>query len=204
MAAMEIPPLSVRIVDTRMQRTADRSRFVDAATMAELTQWLATLTGPGLLALGQPLLVPTTGWTGNLTDWGLADYAQYDELVRALTTTAHDVLVVTGDVHFGRVAEVQLPTGRRIIELIASPMTLVDDRAGRSWKAPPAVFPARPVACAVSAPVSVGPFRTVENHFATLALWAEGGSVRVEHTAWEVGVDGSVPKPLPGFSGRLH
>lgn len=202
--ALELPPLSVRIVDTRFARSPDRSRFMDAATMAEIAGWLAALTGPGLLAVGQPILVPLTGWRGHLTDWALADYAQYEDLVRALTAVAHDVVVVTGDVHFGRVAEVQLPNGHRLVEIVASPMILVDDHAGRNWRSPPQTFPAWPIPGAVSSPVTVSPFQTVENHFATLGLWSEGASVRLEHTGWEIGTDGSLPQPRTGYSGRLN
>ncbi|HYI22831.1 MAG TPA: hypothetical protein VEX62_09380 [Candidatus Limnocylindrales bacterium] len=202
--ALEIPPLSARIVDTRFSRSADRTQIVDPQTMAELVSWLAGLTGPALLALGQPILVPTTGFVGHFTDWALADYAQYAELALALTNVNHDVVLVTGDVHFGRVAEVQLPNGRRIVEIVSSPMALVDDRAGRNWRSPPSIFPARSIPGVVSAPVSVQPFQTVENHLATLALWAEGTSVRLEHTCWLIGADGSQPQPVPGYSGRLH
>lgn len=202
--AIELPPLSVRIVDTRFSRTADRTQFMDPATLAELTGWLQALTGPAILTLGQPILAPRTGWRGSLSDWTLTDYAQYADLVRALSAVAHDVVIVTGDVHFARVAEAWLPNGRRIVEIIASPMALVDDRAGLKWKAPPPTFPAFPVPGVVSAPVKVGPLQTFANHFATLALWAEGGSVRLDHTAWLVGADGSSPQPMAGFSGRLN
>lgn len=202
--AIELPPLSMRVVDTRFTRSADRLRFVDATTMDELVAWLSGLAGPAVLALGQPILVPATGWRGHLTDWALADYAQYDQLVRALMAVEHDVVVVTGDVHFGRAAEVRLPNGRRLIEIVASPMALVDDRTGRAWRSPPPIFPARPVPGAPSAPVTVMPFQTVDNHFATLALWSEGAAVRIEHTAWQIGADGGLPSPLAGYSSRLH
>jgi hypothetical protein len=202
--AIELPPLSMRIVDTRFSRTADRSQFMDPATLAELATWLQSLTGPAILTLGQPILSPQTGLRGYLSDWTLPDYAQYADLVRALSAATHDVVIVTGDVHFARVAEVHLPNGRRIVEIIASPMALVDDHAGRKWKAPPQTFPAFPVPGVVSAPVTVGALQTFENHFATLALWAEGGSVRLDHTAWLVGADGSSPQPIAGFSGRLN
>ncbi|CAN5285252.1 hypothetical protein BH24CHL7_BH24CHL7_12090 [soil metagenome] len=204
MHALEVPPLSVRIVDTRFSRSTDRSRFMDASTMTQLADWLAGLQGPAVLAVGQPVLAPSTGWRGHVTDWTIADYAQYEDLVRALLAVAHDVVVITGDVHFGRVAEARLPNGRRLIEIVASPMMLVDDRAGRSWKQPPPTFPARAIPGAISTPVTVSPFRTVENHFATLALWSEGAGVRLEHTAWQIGTDGSLPQHLAGFSGLLH
>ena len=116
----------------------------------------------------------------------------------------HDVLIVTGDVHFGCTAEAVLPNGRRIVEIVASPMVLVDDRAGLAWHAPPTTFPARPVPCAVSSAVTVGEPHTFANHVATLALSAEGSSVRVNHVAWEIGVDGSLPRPVQGYAGRLQ
>jgi len=202
--ALELPPLSIRSVDTRFARTADHSAFMDPQAMAEITAWLAALNGPGMLVLGQPIFVTEAGWRGNVTDWGLPDFAQYDDLVRALTSVQHDVLVVTGDVHFGRVAEAVLPNGRRLVEIIASPMVLVDDRAGRSWHEPPTAFPARPVPCAPTSAVTFSPYRTIENHFSILSLSAEGSAVHVEHSGWEIGVDGSLPRPVPGYSGRLQ
>jgi hypothetical protein len=202
--ALELPPLSIRSVDTRFARAADHSVFMDPQAMTEIAAWLLTLSGPGMLILGQPIFVTEAGWRGNLADWGLPDFAQYDDLVRALTSVQHDVLVVTGDVHFGRVAEAVLPNGSRLVEIIASPMVLVDDRAGRSWHEPPSAFPARPVPCAPTSAVTVNPYRTIENHFSILSLWAEGQAVRVDHSGWEIGVDGSLPRPVPGYSGRLQ
>jgi len=201
---IELPPLSVRIVDTRFSRSGDRSRFMDPQTLAQITGWLANLTGPGILALGQPILGQRTGPRGYISDWTLVDYDQYADLARALSLVQHDVIVITGDVHFGRVSQVQLPNGRKIVEIIASPMILVDDRAGRKWRPPPQTFPAFPIPGVVSSPVSVGPLQKFDNQFATLALWAEGGSVRLDHTCWLVGGDGSNPQPVPGYSGRLN
>jgi hypothetical protein len=52
--------------------------------------------------------------------------------------------------------------------------------------------------------VTVGAYRTIENHFSILSLSAEGPLVRVDHSGWEIGADGSLPRPLPGYSGRLQ
>jgi hypothetical protein len=60
------------------------------------------------------------------------------------------------------------------------------------------------VPCAISAPVTSSPFRTIENHFSILSLSAEGAAVQVDHTAWEIGADGSSPRPVSGYSGRLQ
>ena len=97
--------------------TPDHQRVID---------WIDGLQGPGVLVLGQPMLAAEAGFKGNIADWGLPDYRQYGPLVAAIQRSRHDIVVLTGDVHFGRVAGAPLPSGANLYEVIASPFSLVE------------------------------------------------------------------------------
>jgi len=85
-----------------------------------------------VLVLGQPLLTLGEGraW-GVRADVNLPHFDdQYSRLCRALTAAEHDVVVLTGDVHFWRVATVTLQRLDRerpttLVEVISSPMSQV-------------------------------------------------------------------------------
>ena len=73
--------------------------------------------------LGKTLIVGVAG----AFDDNLRSYPrQYGRLCDALARSAHDVVVVCGDAHFGRVAAIDVPgTGRRHVEVISSPLTVL-------------------------------------------------------------------------------
>lgn len=74
--------------------------------MQALLDWVGSLTCPGVLVVGQPVLAKAEGrapW-GEHSDWNLPAFDQYPGLVRALSSAPHDILVLSGDVHFGRIA----------------------------------------------------------------------------------------------------
>ncbi|MGH7418451.1 MAG: hypothetical protein ACREKB_11810, partial [Candidatus Rokuibacteriota bacterium] len=48
-AAFAAPPLSFRVAETRLNRTSDRARFMNAADLSALGQWIDGLAGPGVL-----------------------------------------------------------------------------------------------------------------------------------------------------------
>jgi hypothetical protein len=79
-----------------------------------------------------------------------------------------------------------------LIEVIASPLALVDRRAGGSWSPPPEQFPAVAIPGVPRVPVTR--VRTLEswaNHFLTVELSDAGGggvSLNVHH--WPVASDG--------------
>ncbi len=102
-------------------------------------RWMEGLQGPGVLVVGQPVLIGEASGPRplvsepNRTLWSaldrnLADYAQYEELLGYIKASAHSIVVLSGDVHFGRVACVRpqpdLPDAE-FVEVIASPMQLV-------------------------------------------------------------------------------
>jgi hypothetical protein len=132
--------LSFFVADTRINRDGARPadprhppRFMAPTDFEALISWIEGLRSPGVLVIGQPLLA--TG--GNPGDRCLPDFPdQYARLCRSLAAASHDVAVLSGDVHFGRVARIEMqrpdrarPT--RLYEVISSPMALVSLFHGR-------------------------------------------------------------------------
>lgn len=123
--------LDVLVADTRINRSADG--FMAEADFTALLGWIGGLRGPGVLAIGQPLLGPARSVKKRLivTDHNLPAFRdQYVRLCDALAAAPHDVLVLAGDVHYGRVTELAVPRADRarpgrIVEVISSPMALV-------------------------------------------------------------------------------
>jgi hypothetical protein len=202
-AQFAVGPLSFFVADTRMARTEDDAAFMTGDQLAALGAWARGLAGPGVLVTGQPIFAAERGWQGRFTDLGLADYRQYGDLARILTSTTHDIVVLTGDVHFGRVATCQLPNGPRLIEVIGSPFALVHPLAAGKWGPAPATFPAKPVPGVVQLPVSTSAYRRDDEHFVTAGFTGAGAAVQVKVTAWPVrsGID---PSGEPVLTTVLH
>jgi hypothetical protein len=169
------PQLSVFVADTRMHRTRQEppgfwgtlepslvkyGQFMAESDLDKLVDWLARLTCPGVLVLGQPLFSNPESYVTELfgkqaiiSDLNLPAFRpQFQRLVRALQYAPHDVLVLAGDVHFGRVARVQpyLLDGAdasTLFEVIASPMAQLPGANGAFYpdvSEGPRTFPANP------------------------------------------------------------
>lgn len=203
--ALEVPPLSVRIADTRIHRDPAGRRFMRDKDLRALGRWIEGLRGPGVLVVGQPVLVEKTslretlrrkGLKGTIVkflDRNLPDYAQYEELVRYIKASRHSIVLLTGDVHFGRVSHGELAAGSTasLVEVISSPMQAVlDDEGeplfGRYRPAPADRFPglrSREVA-------------RRRNQFATVEFRRSGDEGRVEMTvrSWPISYPGD-PTP---------
>lgn len=194
--SLDVPPLSIRSVDTRRSRTSDQTTFMPSAELDQLGTWVDGLTGPGALVFGQVVFAPSAGWSGRFTDWGLPDFEQYEDLVRILMRSQHDLLVLTGDVHFGRISGCSLPSGASLIEIISSPLALVDPRAGGTWHGPPGMFPAYGIPGTTQREVWVADqYEVSGNHFATLEFQAMGPRVRLTVRAWPLATGGMAPAP---------
>src|SRR5215204_2928230 len=209
------PQLSVFIADTRMHRERETERFMLDADLDRLVEWLAGLTCPGVLVLGQPIhATPLSIWKGlfgtdnTITDRNLPAFTQFARLAQALQLAPRDVCVLSGDVHFGRVASVELfregeIEPMRLFEVIASPMGQLD--GANSYFDPnegPSTFPANPehtapgvtpgsiswtntVPTLAGEPNIPGHGRHAMEHFMTLAFSAAvNGDVRVRVSAW--------------------
>jgi hypothetical protein len=156
-----------------------------------LAQWIQSLTGPGVLVVGQPLFNDKAGRLyGTFADWNLADYRQYHPLAQLLTQCPHSIVILTGDVHYGRIAWCPLTSGGELIEVISSPMSLVDRQAEGSWDRAPDLFPPYALPGVPRAPVyTLGSqvFSPVGSHFLTLEFSATGAGARMSVRFWPIG-----------------
>lgn len=193
----DIGSLSFFIADTRMNRSADQTSFMQPTDIEALQAWVSRLRGLGVLVIGQPVLSARAGWRGKLTDWNLADYDQYGDFIRALDRTEHSILILTGDVHYGRVARCQLRPEVELVEVISSPTALVNKLVGGKWNAAPARYPAFDVPGAFSRAVTTDlNFTLTDNHFLTLAFSAVAQRTRVLINAWPIVSEGRPVNPI--------
>jgi hypothetical protein len=82
-------------------------------------RWAAGLKGPGALVLGQPLWIGSGDWQ----DWNPPSFvAQYARIWKALGDAPFDIVVLSGDVHHSRLLEIEVCPGRRVWELVSSPV----------------------------------------------------------------------------------
>jgi hypothetical protein len=188
-----VPPVSFLIVDTRVNRDADQKNFMKATDLETVRRWVDGLSGPGVIVVGQPLLQGKTNFlSGTFGDWNLPDYEQYSTLAAVVGASQHSLVVLTGDVHFGRVARSSLRSGAELIEIISSPMSLVDDAAKGKWEKAPPTFPAipssafSPASLARSEVVTEADFSPTEGHFLTLEFTRRGPGAQARLRFWPV------------------
>jgi hypothetical protein len=191
-AAFHVGALEFLVLDTRFKRDRNRQAFLSAADFAAFQAWVAGLSGPGVVVLGQPIFADRAGMRGNIADWNLPDFAQYRDLCRVLLSSPQSVMVLTGDVHYGRIASATLPSGADLVEIIASPMALVDRSAGGRWNSAPQRFPAMPLEGIASVAVRTDAgWNRFANHFVTLEFNDKAGGVRLRIRAWETEPSGT-------------
>jgi len=188
-----VPPVNFLSVDTRVNRDADRRNFMKPSDLETVGQWVEGLQGPGVLVVGQPLLQGKTGFlSGTFGDWNLPDFEQYSALAAIVGGTKHSLIILTGDVHFGRVARSSLQSGAELVEIISSPLSLVDAAAKGKWEKAPQTFPAIP--SSASAPASLARseviteanFSPTDGHFLTLEFTGRGPGANVSLRYWPV------------------
>lgn len=131
--------LSFCIADLRSYRS--KTQFIDNEGFDKLTAWARGLTGPGVLVIPQILIDEKNRQERNL----LSFTRQYSDLIVALASSGHDVVLMSGDAHFGRIAQVQMgDKGGRLIEVVSSPMsnlTGLNSFAADTAKGSPTLFP---------------------------------------------------------------
>lgn len=110
--------LSFCLADFRTRR--HENGFIDEAGLQKIEQWATQLSMPGVLVSSQNLMDEPGGPEKNLTHFT----EQYTRLINALGASGHDIVCLTGDVHFGRVATAPLGNkGARLIEVVSSPLS---------------------------------------------------------------------------------
>jgi hypothetical protein len=206
-----VGPLSFLIADTRSNRSADLADFMCQTDLQAVEQWIRNLPGPGVLVLGQPVFREKTGHLqGIFGDWNLPDYDQYGRLARMLAQSHHSIAILTGDVHYGRIAWCTFSSGRELTEVISSPMSLVDKKAEGSWEEAPSLFPtfalpgsdAPPVVRTQVQTLEKETFSPIDSHFLTLEFSATGAHVRMTVRFWPVRRQGS--SPSGGFGETVY
>ncbi|MEP1447288.1 MAG: hypothetical protein ABJK37_14385 [Paraglaciecola sp.] len=131
--------LSFCVADLRSYRS--KTQFIDRQGFEKLCNWATGLSRPGVLVIPQILLTDKNKQERNL----LSSKTQYSALIKALASSGHDIVVMSGDVHFGRIAQVRMGAhGGRLIEVVSSPMsnlTGLNSVASDKAKATPKQFP---------------------------------------------------------------
>ena len=138
---LDVPPLSFLVLDNRSQRQADRSRSLPPGALAKVAAWVDRLIETrsfGVVVTGQSLLDEKVGdLKGAVADRVLANYGDYPQLVRELarlSEAGRPVLLLTGDVHWGRAVEVRSEGQIRFLEVISSPSALVSSVGADQFK----------------------------------------------------------------------
>jgi hypothetical protein len=193
-ASFKVGRLSVYVADTRIDRKAERHAFATDAQLEKIVQWLEDLDGPGCLVVGQLMFSGKAGIFGRWKDWGLADYDQYGQLAGAILAAKHSVVILTGDVHFGRIAICTRPEDPDIVEVVASPLALVAPVPANKWKEAPDMFPDWAINGIARRPVrTVEGFKLNVNQFSTVGFTSSGPYVRMQVRAWPVETNGLRP-----------
>ncbi|TVQ99608.1 MAG: hypothetical protein EA399_06980 [Desulfovibrionales bacterium] len=127
---LDIPPISLFIADTRIERTT--RHFMTAKARKKLQQWIGRINSQGLHGVfvsGQSLFAEKVNAVrGSLADWELPNYDDFHEVAVTLKQAAKPLICVSGDVHWGRnlVARSRMPQHfGDIYEVITSPVALV-------------------------------------------------------------------------------
>jgi hypothetical protein len=155
--------VSFFVADTRSQRDkADKAgaQFFQNAQWQALEQWARSLSGPGVLVLGQPMFQEDGDWK----DHSLSNFpSNYGRLAALIEDTQagkfnapHHILMISGDIHTGRYSRAAIADVQRggseerdfstVHEFVASPASLVGPYyPGRepSVSRPPAKLPVK-------------------------------------------------------------
>jgi hypothetical protein len=129
---IDIDPLSIIVLDQRSLRNSDRSSTLGPNGIQQLNDWVDRLIKEkkfGAVVTGQSLLdKPVSEFSGAVADWMLANYGDYESIVESLgrlSDAGRPVLLLTGDVHWGRVTKIREAGRIKFIEIICSPASLV-------------------------------------------------------------------------------
>lgn len=109
-------PISFFFFDTTSTRKYTRGEDKPAQLAADhlvqqLCTWAQNLTSPGILVIGQPLLVPQyySSIGGLVGDYHPSSFIQdFRKIMEALIAAPWDVAILTGDVHWSRIVEADL------------------------------------------------------------------------------------------------
>ncbi|MBA4143179.1 MAG: metallophosphatase [Nitrosospira sp.] len=133
-SVINVEPLSLFLADGRSKRDPDRASVFTPRARAQLTHWVSeTITSRriGLFVTGQSLLdSPAREWKGKIADYLMPNYGDFQHITSELGRLVEaglPIILITGDVHWGRVAAIRDTRTEResIFEIISSPTSLV-------------------------------------------------------------------------------
>ena len=135
---LDVPPISFFLMDTRSLRDVHKSSVMSGTALRRLRDWVTRLINSdpaifGVIASGQPLLDRAAGrLQGRFVDYTLPNYGDFPMIAKELSRLAdsgRQFLLLSGDVHWGRVSEGTNRTLGRpstaFYEVISSPTSLV-------------------------------------------------------------------------------
>ena len=93
-------------------------------------------------------------------------------------------MILTGDVHYGRIASSPLRSGAELIEIISSPMSLVDESAKGKWEEVPERV--APAALAPTGLFTNPDFKPNDSHFLTLEFTKRGTGTNLRLRYWPI------------------
>jgi hypothetical protein len=118
-------------------------------------------------------------------------------LLRLLKSSTQSLVLLTGDVHYGRVASAPLrpELGTKVVEIISSPLSLVDKKAEGIWEPAPEIF--RQVHTEKE-------FAFNQRHFLTLEFTAVGNrNISLTVKFWPIAPIGAMPRSTIVYSTQL-
>jgi hypothetical protein len=146
-AAQEITvgKVSIFLADSRTHRRRGGPNAYAENTLAALREWVDQVNetrNTGIFVTGQSLLDEKAGWIGGrVGDMRLANYQDHGAIWRELLRLERPFLLLTGDVHFGRMVRVETLSSlpKRGWEIIVSPASLCQGGSlpklfARDWK----------------------------------------------------------------------
>jgi len=128
---VDVHPLSFFLADARSKRDPERAFAFTPECRACLRDWVDRLERErrvGVFVCGQSLLQAAVGEArGQLFDWELANYRDYAAVLAELGRARQRLLLLTGDVHWGRVTSAldRFSGEPRLHEVVVSPLSLV-------------------------------------------------------------------------------
>ncbi len=206
--------LSFCVADLRMERS--EAGYLSDESHQQVINWVNNLSTPGVLAIPQPLIAEY----GDKHDKNLPDWDQYNDLLRAIENGRHDIVVLTGDVHYGRVSQVLVGNSQnKLTEIITSPMSNLSEINGFAATGPdlsPKEFPlvsvnemSKNVINHIAKVTTEKkwwdiryPKERTHEHFMTVEFFQHGGAVNMNVNAWharEIDKRSGSPKKIRGF-----
>ena len=138
---VDLSLVSFLFADGRSAREANMSRAFHGDALTRIKDWVKKLNDKrmvGVFATGQPVLAgKARELSGRFGDWALANYGDHAELLKILGECKQSLVLLTGDVHWSRVAHAKRVGAGKVCDVVVSPAALVAtpavDQARRAW-----------------------------------------------------------------------